>query len=102
MAEAGDDWFYPIVAAIFGSYEPETNRRAIQEFFWLIPKKNSKSSNGGALMVVALIVNRRPNAEMLLIAPTKEIADIALKQASVARRQGMPRAPMIPITSAAS
>jgi hypothetical protein len=56
MSEACGDWFYPIVAAIFGSYDPDTNRRAIQEFFWLIPKKNSKSSNGGTVMVVMMRV----------------------------------------------
>lgn len=82
MAEASTDWFFAIVEALFGSYDPETNRRMIQEFFLVIPKKNAKSSNGGALMVVALIVNRRPEGEFLLVAPTKEIADIAFKQAS--------------------
>ena len=82
MAEAAADWFFAIVEALFGSYDPETNRRMIQEFFLVIPKKNAKSSNGGALMVVALIVNRRPEGEFLLVAPTKEIADIAFKQAS--------------------
>lgn len=82
MADACGDWFFPIVEAIFGSYDPETNRRMIQEFFLVIPKGNSKSSNGGAVMVTGLIVNRRPEAEFLLIAPTKEIADIAFKQAS--------------------
>lgn len=82
MAEACGEWFFPIVEALFGSYDPTTNRRMIQEFFELIPKKNSKSSNGGAVMVTAMIVNRRPSAEFLLIAPTKEIADIAFKQAS--------------------
>jgi hypothetical protein len=46
----------------------------------LIPTHNS--SNGGAVMVVALLMNKRPSAEFLLIAPTKEIADIAFKQAS--------------------
>lgn len=82
MAEACGEWFFPIVEALFGSFDPVTNRRMIQEFFWLIPKGNSKSSNGGAIMVVALIVNRRPGAEFLLIAPTKEVADIAFTQAS--------------------
>lgn len=81
MAEACGEWFFPIVAALFGSYDPAANVRMIQEFFWLIPKGNSKSSNGGAIMVVALIVNRRPRAEFLLIAPTKEIANIAFDQA---------------------
>jgi phage terminase large subunit-like protein len=82
MAEACGPWFFPIVEALFGSYDPTTNRRMIQEYFQLIPKKNAKSSNGGAVMVVALIVNRRPEGEFLLVAPTKEIADIAFKQAS--------------------
>ncbi len=82
MAEACGEWFFPIVAALFGSYDTALNKRMIQEYFLLIPKKNAKSSNGGAVMVVALLMNRRPSAEFLLIAPTKEIADIAFKQAS--------------------
>lgn len=82
MSEAAGPWFLAIVEALFGSYDPATNRRMIQEFFLAIPKKNGKSSSGGALMVVALIVNRRPEGEFLLVAPTKEIADIAFKQAS--------------------
>ncbi|WP_244445249.1 terminase large subunit [Microvirga sp. BSC39] len=81
MEEAGTEWLLPIVAAIFGAYDPAIHRRMIQEFFWLVPKKNSKSSGAAAIMVVALIVNRRPLAEFLLIAPTKQIADIAFKQA---------------------
>jgi Phage terminase-like protein, large subunit len=81
MAEAAGDWFRDIVKALFGSYDAETNRRMIQELFILVPKKNGKSSYAAAIMVVALILNRRPNAEYLLIAPTKEIAQIAFKQA---------------------
>jgi len=82
MAQACGEWFFPIVEALFGSFDPATNRRMIQEYFLLIPKKNSKSSNGGVVMVVALIVNRRPEAEFVLVAPTKEIADITFRQAS--------------------
>jgi phage terminase large subunit-like protein len=82
LAEATGDWFMAIVAALFGAYDPATNRRMIQELFLLIPKKNGKSSAGGALMVTALILNRRPEGEFLLVAPTKEIADIAFKQAA--------------------
>ena len=81
MAEACGEWFFPIVEAMFGSYNPETNTRMISEFFELIPKGNSKSSNGGAVMLTAVIVNRRPEAEFLFIAPTIEIAGIAFKQA---------------------
>lgn len=81
MAEACGEWFFPIVTALFGSYDPDRNVRMIQEIFELIPKGNSKSSNGGAVMVAATIVNRRPEAEFLFIAPTIEIATIAFKQA---------------------
>jgi phage terminase large subunit-like protein len=81
MGEACGPWFYPIVEALFGSYDPATNIRHISEVFQLIPKGNSKSSNGGAVMVTALIVNRRPEAEFLFIAPTMEVAAIAYKQA---------------------
>ena len=80
MAEACGDWFFPIVAALFGSYDPVANVRHVQEFFELIPKGNSKSSNGGAVMVAALILNRRPRAEFVMVAPTKEVAGIAFDQ----------------------
>ncbi len=82
LAEATGPWFLAIVEALFGSYNPATNRRMVQEYFLTIPKKNGKSSAGGALMVCALIMNKRPEGEFLLVAPTKEIADIAFRQAS--------------------
>jgi len=81
MGDACGPWFFPIVEALFGSYDPATNKRHISEVFQLIPKGNSKSSNGGAVMLVALLVNRRPEAEFMFIAPTIEIATIAYKQA---------------------
>lgn len=82
LAEATGDWFRDIVWALFGSYDPATNRRAIQEVFLLVPKKNGKSTNAAAVMVTAAIMNRRPEAELLLVAPTKEIADISFRQAA--------------------
>ena len=82
MEQAAGDWFRDIVAALFGSYDAVANRRRVQELFLLVPKKNGKSSYAATTMVVAMIVNRRPNAEFLLIAPTKEIAGISYRQAS--------------------
>lgn len=77
-----DEWVFELIRVIFGSYDPETKRRMLREFFLLIPKKNGKSSIAAAIIVTAIIVNRRPDAECLLVAPTKQIANIAFKQAS--------------------
>src|SRR5580765_1429135 len=81
MGDACGPWFFPIVATLFGSYDPAANVRRISEIFQLIPKGNGKSSLGGAVMLVAIIVNRRPEAEFLFVAPTMEVASIAYKQA---------------------
>ncbi|HWT12289.1 MAG TPA: terminase TerL endonuclease subunit [Allosphingosinicella sp.] len=81
MAEACGPWFFPIVRALFGCYDPAAHRRMLQEYFLLIPKKNSKTSNGGVVMLTAMIMNRRPEAEFSFIAPTMEIAGRAFRQA---------------------
>lgn len=81
LAEACGDWFRDIVAALFGSFDPVLAWRFIREVLCLVPKKNSKTSNGAALMVTALLANRRPRAELLLIGPTKLVADLAFSQA---------------------
>lgn len=80
LGEACDEWLFAIVGALFGSYDPVNNVRHIQELFELIPKKNSKSTSSAGIMLTAAILNRRPNAEAVLVAPTKEIADIAYGQ----------------------
>src|SRR5436190_2839769 len=84
--EAAGPWLFPIVEAIFGAYDSAVHRRMIQEVFCLVPKKNSKTSSAAAIMLTSLIVNRRPEAESTLIAPTKDVAERSFSQASGAIR----------------
>ena len=81
LGDVCGDWFFPIVAAIFGSYDPVTRQRMLQEFFLLVPKGNSKSSYCGPVMLTAAIVNERPEAEFQIVAPTLNVANIAFRQA---------------------
>ena len=81
MAEACGDWFRDIVAALFGSLDASSGERRIREVFALVCKKNSKTSNSAALMLTALLMNKRPRAEFLLVGPTQAIADLAFGQA---------------------
>jgi phage terminase large subunit-like protein len=69
------------VRALFGSYDETNKTRHLREIFALVPKKNSKTSYGAALMLTALVMNKRPRAEFLLIGPTQAIADLAFTQA---------------------
>ncbi|RVL02478.1 terminase large subunit [Sinorhizobium meliloti] len=80
MADAAGDWFRDIVRAVFGSID-ENGRRQVGRVFGLVPKKNSKTTGGAGIMVTALLMNKRPRAEFLLIGPTQEIADTAYQQA---------------------
>lgn len=81
LADAGGDWFRAIVRAVFGSMDPETGERGVGEVFCLVPKKNSKTTNSAALGIVALLMNETPNAEMLIVGPTKDVADTCFSQA---------------------
>lgn len=80
FGEAAGDWFRDIVRAIFGSLGSDGVRR-VPGVFNLVPKKNSKTTNGAGLMVTALLLNQRPNAQFGLFGPTQEIADLAFAAA---------------------
>jgi len=82
LADAAGEWFREIVAMLHGSLDPMTGIRLIRELFLLVPKKNSKTTYGAALMLASVLLNTRPNAEFLIVAPTKQIADLSFKQAS--------------------
>jgi phage terminase large subunit-like protein len=88
MAEAAGEWFRDIIRAAFGSLMPrpgpqggEVLARHVAEVFTLVPKKNSKTTGGAGIVITAAIMNERPNAELLFVGPTQDIADLAFQQA---------------------
>ena len=82
LADAAGAWQRDLVGALFGAYDAATDIRHVREFFCLVPKKSSKTTTGAAIMITALLMNRRPRAEFLLVAPTQEVADLAFRQAA--------------------
>ena len=82
LSEACGDWFREIVGAFLGSIDPDSRKRVIRELFALVPKKNGKTSYGAGLMLTALLMNKRPRAEFLLIGPTQAVSDLAFDQAA--------------------
>lgn len=77
MEDAGGEWFFDIVRALFGAVNPETRQRLIRELLLLVPKKNNKTTGSALLMLTALLLNVRPKAKFILAGPTHDAAELS-------------------------
>jgi phage terminase large subunit-like protein len=84
LAEAAGEWMRDIVRAIFGSMQTSADgytSRQVGEAFVLVPKKNAKTTSAAAIGLTFMLMNKRRNADMLIIGPTQKISDVAFEQA---------------------
>ena len=82
LEDAAGDWFRDVVRVLFGAVDAKNRERMIRELFLLTPKKSSKTTYGALLMLTALLLNRRPNAEFFFVAPVQDVSEIAFSAAA--------------------
>jgi phage terminase large subunit-like protein len=75
IGEVCREWITELAAVFFGSYDPDTGVRHINDFHLDIAKKNIKSTLAAALLVTCLVRNWRTSGEFYTVSPTKELAD---------------------------
>lgn len=81
IGEVARPWLRDLVRTIFGAESPE-GRRLINEYLLMVSKKNAKSTIAAAIMLTALLMNWRDQAELLILSPTIEVANNSYKPIS--------------------
>jgi phage terminase large subunit-like protein len=81
LGDASGQWFRDLVRATFGSWDPVNHIRMIRDFFVMVPKGSSKTTNSAALLIAAMLMNKRPRASALFLGPTQAISERAYDQA---------------------
>ena len=84
LRDAAGEWMRDVVRAVFGSMTSSASGpevRQVGEIFVLVPKKNSKTTSAAAIALTFMLLNKRRNADMLIIGPTQKIAETAFEQA---------------------
>jgi len=84
--EYAANWIRDIVYYWFGAQTPDGAERTVKDLLILVSKKNTKTTSAALLMLAQMVLSKRANAESLILAPTKEVADLAFRTVAQAIR----------------